>query len=91
MVPFSDQVRERFDNLLAQQENEGRFFTMTQKRWLEMIRDHVAQSLEIDIEDFTLTPFVEEGGLGKAKQVFGEELRSVIDELNKVLFVRLVQ
>ncbi|MDB4306151.1 DEAD/DEAH box helicase family protein [bacterium] len=85
LVPYSDQVRERFENWKAQQENEGREFTPTQKRWLEMIRDHVAQSLEIDLEDFSYTPFVEEGGLGKARQIFGEELRSVISELNRVL------
>ena len=34
-----------------------------------MIRDHVAQSVEIDVDDFNLTPFVEAGGLGKAVQV----------------------
>ena len=49
------------------------------------IRDHVAQSLEIDIDDFELTPFAEEGGLGRAAQVFGKELRDLIEELNGAL------
>ena len=31
-----------------------------------MIRDHVAASLEIEVDDFDYTPFAEEGGLGKA-------------------------
>ena len=44
-------------------------------RWLEMIRDHVATSLEMTVEDFDYAPFAQEGGLGRAAQVFGEELR----------------
>lgn len=85
LVPYSEQVQQRFDNWMAQQENKGRAFTAVQRRWLEMIRDHVAQSLEIVVDDFSLTPFVEEGGLGKATEVFGEELRPLIEELNEVL------
>jgi len=85
LVPFADQVRERFDHWLAQQENRGRVFTEEQRRWLEMIRDHVAQSLEIDMEDFGYTPFVERGGLGRAVQVFCGELQRIIGELNEVL------
>ena len=78
-------MQERFDNWLTQQESKGRVFSEAQRQWLEMIRDHVAQSLEIDIDDFSYTPFVEEGGLGKAVQVFGKELRPLIQELNEVL------
>jgi len=87
LVPYSDHVHVRFTNWMAQQENRGRAFTPVQRRWLEMMRDHVTQSLEIDMEDFELTPFVEEGGLGKAVQVFGQELRPLLDELNEVLAV----
>ena len=87
LIPYSDHVHVRFTNWVAQQENTGRAFTHTQMRWLEMIRDHVAQSLEIDVDDFQYTPFVEEGGLGKAVQVFGQELRPLIGELNEVLAV----
>jgi type I restriction enzyme R subunit len=50
-----------------------------------MIRDHVATSLEITVDDFDLTPFTEEGGLGRAAQVFGPELRPLLDELNEAL------
>jgi type I restriction enzyme R subunit len=50
-----------------------------------MIRDHVAQSLEIGLQDFDYTPFVEQGGLGKAGQVFGGEFGELVRELNEVL------
>jgi type I restriction enzyme R subunit len=85
LVPYGDQVRERFENWLAQQRTAGRTFTDEQLRWLTMIRDHIAQSLEIDVNDFDLTPFVEEGGLGKAAKLFGGDIAGIVGELNKVL------
>lgn len=85
LVPFGEHVRERFEAWMAQQDNRGRTFTAEQRHWLEMIRDHIATSLEMTVDDLDLAPFVEEGGLGKAVQVFGPELRKVLDELNGVL------
>lgn len=85
LVPYADQVRLRFENWLAQQNTAGRSFTDEQSHWLVMMRDHVAQSLEIDVEDFDLTPFVEQGGLGKASKLFGKDLPKIVRELNEVL------
>jgi len=50
-----------------------------------MMRDHVAANVEIEVADFDLNPFAQEGGLGRASQVFGEELGAVLEELNEVL------
>jgi hypothetical protein len=72
---------------LLQQENAGRTFTAEQLAWLERIRDHVAASLGITSDDFAYTPFVEAGGLGKATQVFGDELAPLLDQLNEALAV----
>ena len=47
---------------LAQQEKE---FDEEQVLWFEMIKDHIAGNLSIDIEDFEYAPFSQEGGLGK--------------------------
>lgn len=85
LVPYSDRVRERFAAWLSQQENGGRRFTDEQRRWLVMMRDHVATSLTFEIGDFDLVPFAEEGGLGAAAQVFGTGLNDVVQELNEVL------
>lgn len=85
LEPYADKVNRKFSDWLLGQETMGRGFTGEQKQWLEMIRDHVAGSLEITVDDFSYTPFVEEGGLGKAMQVFGKELRTIIEELNEVL------
>jgi type I restriction enzyme, R subunit len=85
LVPYADQVRTRFTSWMAQQQNTGRRFTDDQMRWLEMMRDHVAQSIEIDMDDFDYTPFVEQGGRGRAAQVFGTELPGLLHELNEAL------
>jgi len=85
LVPFPEKVRERFASWIAQQGNKGREFTPEQMRWLEMIRDHVATSVEITPDDFGLVPFAEQGGLGRAAELFGKELRPLLDELNGAL------
>jgi type I restriction enzyme R subunit len=85
LVPYGDQVRERFDLWMASQRNRGRAFTPDQVRWLEMMRDHVATSVEMTMDDLDYAPFAEEGGRGRAAQVFGGELSAVIEEINGVL------
>ena len=40
----------------------GRAFTAEQVRWLEMMRDHIATSVEMTVDDLDLAPFVGEGG-----------------------------
>ncbi|MDP2326528.1 MAG: DEAD/DEAH box helicase family protein, partial [Dehalococcoidia bacterium] len=47
LVAFPDLVEERFQRWLVRQEQAGRAFTDEQRRWLEMIRDHIAASLAI--------------------------------------------
>jgi type I restriction enzyme R subunit len=84
LVPHGEIVRLRFDLWLAEQGGEEKF-TSAQLRWLHMIRDHMEESLTIEREDFDLDPFDHAGGLVGAYSAFGEELQSVIDELNERL------
>jgi type I restriction enzyme R subunit len=85
LVPYPDLVHERFRAWLLAQENAGRVFSSEQLLWLERIAEHVAASLGISTDDFSYTPFVEAGGLGKAAEVFGEDFGPLLDELNEVL------
>ena len=85
LAPFGDHVRRRFDRWLARQRAAGRGFTPEQLRWLEMIRDHVAASVEMTVDDLDYAPFAEQGGLGRAAQVFGDGLRPLLAELNEAL------
>jgi len=81
-VPYPERVAANFKAWLAQQ---GHAFTPEQQHWLEMIRDYIAGNLGIDIDDFNYAPFIQDGGLGKVHQLFGEDLPKVIEELNREL------
>jgi type I restriction enzyme R subunit len=85
LVPFGDKVKARFDSWMAQQSNGGRTFTADQRHWLEMIRDHIATSVEMTVDDLDFAPFAEEGGRGRAAQVFGSGLDQLLEELNGAL------
>jgi type I restriction enzyme, R subunit len=85
LEPFAESVHRRFDDWLAQKTVAGNPFNTEQRTWLELIRDHIATSLSIDTGDFDYAPFNQRGGLGRAHQLFGEQLPKLLDELNEVL------
>jgi type I restriction enzyme R subunit len=85
LVPYQETVDERYAAWLHTQQQQGRQFTPEQHRWLGMMKDHIAGSLEIGPDDFDYVPFSEHGGLGKAARLFGDDLGSVMEELRKVL------
>ena len=85
LAPFADSVSERFNEWLMDKAKAGTAFTPEQLAWLNLIRDHIATSLSIEPEDLDLSPFNQRGGLGKAHQLFGEQLPKLLDELNEAL------
>ena len=82
LAPFADGVRERFSGWLAMKETAGSSFTREQVRWLEDIRDHIAGSVSMELSAFQYAPFNQQGGLGRAYNLFGDELPKIVDELN---------
>ena len=85
LEPFSDVVERRFSNWLKEQERNDKVFSSEQMQWLRMIKDHISTSLSIEIDDFEYAPFHEKGGQVKVFQLFGNELGSIMDELNERL------
>jgi type I restriction enzyme R subunit len=85
LAPFAETVNERFQAWLAAQQKAGRIFSVEQRQWLEMIRDHIATSLRIEMDDFDDVPFHEKGGRMKVYRLFGDELPNILDELNGAL------
>ena len=85
LVPFRDQVEQRFAAWLNSQAQRGIMFTAEQKQWLMWIKENIAGELGIAPESFQYTPFVEHGGIGRAVQVFGNRLSPLLDELTEVL------
>lgn len=85
LIPFPERVQANFNAWLASQAQSGKEFTDEQRHWLEMIRDHIAANLGIEPDDFEYAPFSQEGGLGMVYQLFGDELNSLIEQLNETL------
>jgi type I restriction enzyme R subunit len=90
LTPFAEHVQKRYEEWLSKQDSlsasgTGRKFNDEQLHWLEMIKEHIVGSLSIEKDDFDSVPFKPEGGLGKAYQLFGEELWTLMEELNETL------
>lgn len=86
LKPFGLTINENFQNWIFKQ-NAGQHnrFTTEQMDWLRMIKDHVGSSYHIEIDDLDYTPFDAQGGRGRMHQLFGNEMKEIINELNEVL------
>lgn len=86
LTPFDKKIDENFKRWIFKQ-NAGQHnrFTEEQMDWLRMLKEHVVSSFHIEVEDLDFTPFDAFGGRGKMWQLFGEDMNSVIDELNEEL------
>ncbi|MCY4518923.1 MAG: DEAD/DEAH box helicase family protein [Acidimicrobiaceae bacterium] len=87
LVSYPDLVNERFEAWLLQQTNIGRWFSPEQAAYLELIKDRIATNLGIEPTELMAPPFSTQGGLGKAKQLFGDELATMLGELTHALAV----
>ena len=85
LEPYSEIVNRNFRDWVFKRNAGPIQFTNEQMEWLRMIKDHVVSSVRIEKDDFELSPFVDEGGLGKFYQVFGEQTEKILAEINAEL------
>jgi type I restriction enzyme R subunit len=85
LEPFPEVVERKYNQWLEEQKNVGNEFTSEQLRWLEMIKNHIAASISIEVEDFENPPFYQRGGLIKFHKLFGSKVEKILKELNEVL------
>ncbi|GAB1489735.1 type I restriction-modification enzyme R subunit C-terminal domain-containing protein [Opitutaceae bacterium] len=84
LTPFADTVRRNYRDWILRA-NAGTPFSAQQAAWLELIRNHVIDSLRMEKADLDYAPFDARGGLGRMHELFGERMDALIDELNKEL------
>jgi type I restriction enzyme, R subunit len=61
-------------------------FKPDQQKWLTFVAEHLKTNLSISEEDLESQPvFTDRGGLARARKLFGNDLRGVIDRLNYTL------
>jgi type I restriction enzyme R subunit len=85
LEPYSEVIDRRYAGWLDHQKVLGREFTPDQREWLDMIKDHIATSLQIEMNDFENTPFHDKGGAVKIYQLFGKDLDAILSDLNERL------
>ncbi|MBK6628900.1 MAG: DEAD/DEAH box helicase family protein [Flavobacteriales bacterium] len=83
--PYADTVRKNFQEWAFRKQAGQIKFTEAQMAWLHLVRDHIATSVHLDRDDLELGTMGQQGGLAKMYQLFGEEMDTLIDELNETL------
>jgi type I restriction enzyme, R subunit len=84
MVPYRDELRERYEAWLKES-STANSFTPEQREWLDRMAEHIATSLAIAPEDFEAGWFGQHGSLGRAHALFGDKLTPLMTELNERL------
>ena len=85
LVPYADQVHEKYAAWLAQQEQAGTSFTQQERWWLDRIADVIASSAGMETSALDSSPFIENGGVDGALRDLGDRAAALIDELNQEL------
>jgi len=85
LTPYDKTVDLNFQKWVFKKQEGVVKFNEQQMDWLRMIKDHIATSVHLELEDFDNAPFDAQGGIGKMYQLFGGEVEKVVEELNEVL------
>jgi len=85
LEPFPEVVERKFNQWVLLQREAGHEFTSEQMEWLVLIKNHIATSVSIALEDFDYAPFYEKGGVIKLQKLFGKKATTILEELNEVL------
>ena len=86
LTDYSKTANRNFQ-LWIMKKNAGKHnrFSEEQMNWLRLMKDHIATSIHVDYDDLEYTPFDAQGGKGRMLQLFGEEMKSIVDEMNEAL------
>jgi type I restriction enzyme, R subunit len=86
LLPYPEQVRERYEAWLAAQEAAGKGFTPEQRWWLDKIAEYIGLNLRISPQDFEIDgDFVNRGGRWGVSAAFGTEWYAILNDLNQEL------
>ena len=87
LTAYDKTVDINFRNWVFEKQAGALKFNEEQMNWLRMIKEHIATSFHIDLDDLDYTPFDAYGGRGKMWQLFGDGMDTVISEMNAALVV----
>jgi type I restriction enzyme, R subunit len=85
LTPYDKTVDRNFRQWLFKKQAGTLKLTKEQMEWLYMLKEQIATSVHVDTDDLDYTPFDAKGGRGKMWQLFGQEMETIINELNEAL------
>lgn len=85
LTAFDKTVDRNFQQWLFRKQAGPVKFTREQMDWLYMLKEQIATSVHVAIDDLDYTPFDAQGGPGRMWQLFGSEMEQIISELNEAL------
>ncbi|NUM77837.1 DEAD/DEAH box helicase family protein, partial [candidate division KSB1 bacterium] len=85
LTAFENTVNRNFQKWVFEKNAGNKQFTEAQMEWLRMMKEHVISSVHLERDDLDYAPFDAKGGIGRMHQLFGEEMDTMIDELNEAL------
>jgi len=89
LKPLSAIAVSRFNFWLLHEERAGRLYTEAQKAWLRAMRDYIADNVAIAPQDLMkareFASFAGQGGLARARALFGPRLEPLLEELPQFL------
>ena len=85
LTPYNKIVDHNFQAWVFGKQAGALKFSEEQMTWLRMLKDHVASSFHVEMDDLDYTPFDDKGGRGGMYQLFGDQMGEILDELNEAL------
>jgi type I restriction enzyme R subunit len=85
LTAYDKTVDKNFQQWLFKKQAGALKFNREQMDWLYLLKEHLATSVHLEVDDLDFTPFDAKGGRGKMWQLFGTEMEGIIEELNEVL------
>jgi type I restriction enzyme R subunit len=85
LTPYNRIVDRNFQRWVFGKQAGPLKYSEEQMEWLRMIKDHIATSFHIEVDDLDYHPFDGQGGRGKMYKLFGDSMVEIINELNEVL------
>jgi type I restriction enzyme R subunit len=86
LTSYDKKVNDNFANWVWKKQQGATIkFNQAQMDWLRMMKDHIAASVNLSVDDLDYTPFDSLGGRAKMYQLFKGNMEQIIEDLNEAL------
>lgn len=87
LTAYDKTVDRNFQKWVFEKQAGALKFNEEQMNWLRMMKEHIATSFHIEVDDLDRTPFDAHGGRGMMFRLFGSGMNTIFSEMNEALAV----